>query len=60
MSRSQPTKYYIGVDVTPPDTTVYEDLHWYEAWLLGYRAKAWPKRDVDLDNERYDIAEKEN
>jgi hypothetical protein len=43
----------------------WEDLpgifeHWYPAWLTGYRAKAWPKRNQDCDDDRFNLNEKED
>lgn len=64
MSRSQqtdePQKFWIGYDVTPPEVTKQEQLHWYEAYKLGYRATKWNRPDADQDDGRFDLKEKED
>ena len=63
MSRSEPDnseKYYIGKHKPEVQYSVSEPMHWYEAYTLGYRAKAWPKRNDDCDDDRYNLKEKEN
>jgi hypothetical protein len=68
MSRSNPTrtdedkpkkKYWIGYDYEPPVLQSEEPVHWYTAYQLGYRATAWPKRDIEIDDDRYNLVEKE-
>lgn len=75
MSRSNPTTYhsntpypdevpehkrhYIGRDKPRLDVAYNDELHWSEKVALGYKATAWPKRDIDVDDERYDLREKE-
>jgi hypothetical protein len=52
-------RYYIGRHKPVIQVEQHTPLHWYEAEQLGYKAKAWPKRYNDCDDDRYNLKEKE-
>lgn len=52
-------RYYIGRDKPKIERSTHKALHWWEKHQLGYKAKAWPKRDIDIDDDRYNMKEKE-
>jgi hypothetical protein len=62
MSFSNPTKTQ---EADPDERKTWEEAptifeHWYEAYQLGYKSKAWPKRYRDCDDDRFNLKEKEN
>lgn len=52
-------RHYIGRDKAQVQITTGKPLHWYEAYLMGYRATKWEGGDADRDDIRFDMKETE-